>query len=90
MSNLLGRALSVLAAYEHQLAKEALDPAREASRNAELRAVLISYMKQGMNQTQITRQLAEDGVRNSKGNPYNKQQIQRFVSRLRRDLRGDE
>jgi len=47
-------------------------------------------MKQGMNQTQITRQLAEDGVINSKGNPYNKQQIQRFVSRLRRDLRGDE
>jgi len=175
MFNLLGRALSVLAAYEHQLAKEALGPAREASRiarsrtqeeleqiervrawraeglthnelqarcieegiitragstptlstisnwskgvelpkkavqrlkkevskgkgrrkgargprtedkNAELRAVLISYMKQGMNQTQITRQLAEDGVRNSKGNPYNRQQIQRFVSRLRKD-----
>lgn len=58
---------------------------RTEDRNATLRALLKSYIDQGLTQAKMTQLLAESGVRNSKGNPYNKQQVQRFVSRIKAD-----
>jgi DNA invertase Pin-like site-specific DNA recombinase len=48
-----------------------------------LKALLISYINQGLTQSAMTKNLEEAGITNSKGKPYNKQQVQRFVSRLK-------
>ena len=59
---------------------------RAEDKDPALKALLISYIKEGISQAEMTRRLEASGIRNSKGSCYNKQQVQRFVSRLKAEL----
>ena len=59
---------------------------RVEDQNQALKALLISYIRQGLKQSQMTRELEASGIVNSKGNPYTKQQVQRMVSRLKVEI----
>jgi len=59
---------------------------RAEDKDPALKALIISYIKQGLSQSEMTKRLEESAITNSKGKAYNKQQVQRFVSRIKADL----
>ena len=58
---------------------------RAEDQDPALKALLISYIDQDLSQAVMTKSLESAGITNSKGNVYNKQQVQRFVSRIKKD-----
>ena len=61
---------------------------RAEDKDPALKALLISYIDQGLTQSAMTEKLKEAGIVNGKGNAYNRQQVQRFVSRIRAEIKG--
>ena len=59
---------------------------RAEDRDPALRVLLISYIKEGLSQAVMTSRLEDAGITNSKGKAYNKRQVQRFVSRIKREI----
>jgi site-specific DNA recombinase len=56
---------------------------RAEDKDLALKALLISYIKEGISQAEMKRRLDANNITNSRGNSYAKGQIQRFVSRLK-------
>ncbi len=61
---------------------------RAEDKDLSLKALLISYINQGLTQSVMTENLREAGIINGKGKAYNKQQVQRFVSRIKAETKG--
>jgi len=55
---------------------------RAEEENRALRAVLLAYIEQGLSQAEMTRRLKAEGILNSRGKPYARQQVSRIVRRL--------
>jgi len=56
---------------------------RAEEQNRALRAVLLAYIEQGLSQAEMTRRLEAEGILNSRGKPYARQQVSRILGRLK-------
>lgn len=59
---------------------------RAEDSDPKLKALLVNYINQGLTQREMTRRLHLEGVMNSKGKPYARQQVSRIVRRLNNEL----